>query len=344
MSLRKALDDLIDKKSLVTTRSKKFVELPIAQRPQYAKEEEEPRKKIIKRTKPSASSEVLSVDGEDEYALPNGKQKRARVKTILPAEDDEIAETLQLSLIEAAQVVPEEEEDDFQFVVPDNFVETFIHTFPNDNDDDDDRITAEEKAARIVVFDKEVDQKESAFEGVAVDFERRSHLKKMEKGATELGSLMASLFFCTEGYDEFIVKFDELMLNKTLVCFKANVRSATIFAAQGQNVWKCKPLDGKKAAKCFLCGYHRIACRNCLFTTKDDCPIGYLGDECAIRWKLVERVFALRKEILSKMGCCDNKAVKIYETKIAKLNEICIRTLRELHNKWAQTDENRIED
>lgn len=328
------LAGLVNKRKFASLQSKKFVALPDEQLPDYFA-----RKKLIKRSTPSASSELESDDKEFEYK----SQKIARVKTIVESSDyEEVFVDKQLSHID-----PNDNDNECGFVVEDNVVEEFQHDFPVDDDDDDDKISAAAKMARITAFDNEVDEKQAEFEDVALIFERRSHMKKMENDATTLGALMVDLFFCAKGYDSFVRKFDELMLNKTLVCFKSNTHSDTIFAVQSQRLWKCKRLKSTFkpiGSKCFLCGYYRKTCKHCLFTAKDDSPIGLLGDECAVRWKMLEKVFMLRGEILSKMGCCDNKAVEVYERKISQLNEECIQTLQELHNKWAQTDENRIED
>lgn len=245
---------------------------------------------------------------------------------------------------DSKRILPEDSEDDDgddNFVVGDNEeLVTFVHDFDNQTENNAEKeISHVEKLDLLIECEAEEKEKKEKFMKVARLFEQRATLTKMESWATDLESKLRNLFFGIDGYAECITKFDELFLNKTMVCFKADKRNDTATAALSQHAWRCVTLQKHVPRVCFLCNVYRLHCGHRLRVTSSGVSIGFLGSECAQRWSMLENVFSLRAQLLSNYGCCSEEKLREYSEKISALNETCIRTLQHLHNVFRQDDD-----
>lgn len=285
--------------------------------------------------------EKLRILSEKRRATASGSNKKKKKFYALP-----LTQTPEyLGREVSKRILPEDSEDNDDdcnnFVVGDNEdLDTFVHDFDNQTDGNVEKeISYIEKLDQLIECESDEKKEEENFSKQALRFEQHAALTKMESWANDLESKLRNLFFGIDGYAECMTKFDELFLNKTMVCFKADKRNDTATAALSQRTWRCVPLKKHLPRVCFLCNVYRLHCGHRLRVSNSGVSIGFLGSECAKRWSMLESVFSLRAQLLSNYGCCSEEKLREYLEKISALNETCIRTLQHLHNVFRQDDD-----
>lgn len=175
-------------------------------------------------------------------------------------------------------------------------------------------------------------------------FSSNAALAHLRSTTVDTETAIDNLFFDEGRVDDFIEKFDAVLLGGTLCAFKSKTSCKTIEACLSHGLWKLSDLPAACKDLCVLCGHEREACKQQLIT-RERYVVGSVGDDCATRWFLLAQVYDLRHEILSLYGCRgETHNAKEYEQKISYTKDLCIRTLQELQNRYIVNAEEKNND
>jgi len=302
--------------------------------------------------KQTFSSRRTIVDSEnDEDVAPEPPQN-----TVLPLEEDIINVKINRKLRKKSEKKKTEKKaplrgysKEEEFIQPDDEEDFFDPDAPEKVTHD--TLTPEEReAANIQIiqdaYQNDAHQKHTrrSMQEKRQSFTQAAVVKHVTLSTTvDLKASIMLVFSGAGNVNLFVEKFDKLLLNETFASFKRPQHRLMINAALAQGEWKCRDLQSRQSAVCFLCNVLRLGCRDAIVNHSGR-VLGYVGSECIDRWMLLEQVYRLRKEILSEYGRGEDEGVASrFVKQIDDLKNESLRTLQILTNKFLPDDQ-KIDD
>ena len=123
-------------------------------------------------------------------------------------------------------------------------MDTFVHDFDNQTDGNVEKeISYIEKLDQLIECESDEKKKRKFFEAKFLRFETTRGVDQNGKLGERFGvKSYATYFSGIDGYAECMTKFDELFLNKTMVCFKADKQKRHCHGCVVQRTWRYVPL------------------------------------------------------------------------------------------------------
>lgn len=276
-------------------------------------------------------------NSEDAEVKEEPQARRVRV----PVEENEITRQLR-EKIEKKKRLKKKELHGYENdgVVQDDDEETLFFDKTDVTKITDDTLTPEERAevnAQIARDAYGDDEPDKSIEENRENFKHAAVVRHVTLDATLDMKTALKVFFSGEGeVDKFLVKFDDLLVNKTFSTFRSSRHQSTVDAALAIGIWRSEEMDESRVSVCLFCGILRKSCRDVIICKRTDKCIGYVGSECICRWRLMEEVHTLRRRLLSEFasGIDDEQIIEDYANKIDKLRVKIIKTLQLMQNKW----------
>lgn len=234
--------------------------------------------------------------------------------------------------------------NDDEFIVSDNVkVAHYDKDYENEVSEEDMLTTAKREKVNAEIARDAYNQAQK-LENIRTSFCMNAAINQMRVPIVDMEKAIANILLDRGSIDTFISKYDASLLGGTLTAFRSTVNRKTIEACLVQGIWKLETFNYRVQETCVLCSLERESCK-ALLITKLGYAVGHVGDDCATRWSLLDRIYALRSEILSHYGCGnENNLAAHYYTRILELQETCIRKLQELQNRFKTQHEEKNTD
>lgn len=180
-------------------------------------------------------------------------------------------------------------------------------------------------------LEREADIRREALDTRRATYALKGTTAAMQDKVVGIEEALADFLSIDNHSDAFLEKFDAVLLNETFVQFCARINRRTVSAALAHAAWRCVELERSRAGRCFLCGKRRHANSHRLVTSQF-VAVGYVGEFCATRWQLLERIYALRTRIVASVGCANS--TDIFAAEMGQLREECTRELQRVDQTW----------